>query len=107
MTPEPDCNCEQALAMKAELKQLRAEVAKLEGRVASADSELRSAMDRIIQLTDERDALRELAGELLERGGHESNGPTCPVENIYLKPGTPCDCGWDDLLARAAALGVG
>ena len=54
-TTEP-CSCEESL-------ELRAEVAKLEGRVASADSELRSAMDRIIQLTDERDALRELAGE--------------------------------------------
>jgi hypothetical protein len=73
-------------------------VAKLEGRVASADSELRSAMDRIIQLTDERDALRELAGELIDFCDLHAygNGRVMGQSDVA-----------DDLLARAAALGVG
>jgi hypothetical protein len=78
MTPEPDCNCEQALALKAENAALREHL---------------EDPDSCLMMTLERNRLRELAGEtaaiIRARGDDEEQ-----------------DEEGEAWLARAKALGV-
>jgi hypothetical protein len=113
--PEPDCNCEQALALKAEARDWkdvataqREKIAKLKAesdalKVGLTEKEWYVAATREhAALVKERDAMRELAGELLglltQLVDEPGASPHADEARAYLASGC---CG-----DKARALGI-